>query len=222
MEILKERLILFCSILDFGKGSKVLKLSRELGALGGTIFLGKGTIRNELLNKLGVVDARKEIFITMMDDTQEDSFYDTMVKKLHLDKPHHGIAFSIPLKYCEKINGNKYISNPEKKGVNKVDYEAIFVIVDKGSLDDVLDAAEAAGSTGGTVIHGRGSGVQERAKLFNIEIEPEKDIVLILSKKEKTEPIINSIKDRLNIEEPGAGVIFVLDVTRTLGLYQGD
>jgi nitrogen regulatory protein PII len=222
VEIIRDKLFLFCTILDFGKGSKVLRFSRELGALGGTIFLGRGTVRSELLKKFGLVDIRKEIFITMVDDTQEDAFYDNMIRKFHLDKPHHGIAFSIPLKQCEKLNGNKYISNPEKKGVNKVDYEAIFVIVDKGSLDDVLDAAGAAGSTGGTVIHGRGSGVQEKVRLFNIEIEPEKDIILILSKKEKTEPIVNSIKDRLNIEEPGAGVIFILDVTRTLGLYQGN
>lgn len=222
MEVIKDRLFLFCTILDFGKGSKVLKLSRELGALGGTIFLGRGTVRSELLKKLGLVDIRKEIFITMVDNEQEDLFYDKMEKKFNLDKPHHGIAFSIPLKYCEKLGGSKYISKPEKKGVNEVDYEAIFVIVDKGSLDDVLDAAEQAGSTGGTVIHGRGAGVQEKAKLFNIEIEPEKDIVLILAKKEKSEAIINSIKERLNIEEKGAGVIFVLDVTRTLGLYQGN
>ena len=222
MELIKDRLILFCSILDFGKGSKALKLSRELGGLGATIFLGRGTIRNELLKMLGALDVRREIFITLIDDSKEDEFYDNMLKKFHLDKAHHGIAFSIPIKYFEKIKGDKYISDPKKEGVNKVDYEAIFVIVDKGSLDDVLDAAEAAGSTGGTVIHGRGSSSHEKARLFNIEIEPEKDIVLILSKKEKTEAIVNSIRDRLNIEDKGAGVIFVLDVTRTMGLYQGD
>jgi len=211
--------ILFCCILDFGKGSNALKLSKELGGMGGTVFLGRGTVRTEWLNILGAFDIRKEIFITIIDEKLEDTLYDTMSKKFALTKPHNGIAFSIPLKYCLNPKGSKYVSKFEKKGVNNVDYESIFVIADKGSSSDILEAAESAGSTGGTVIHGRGSGTQEKAKLFNIEIEPEKDIVLILSKAEKTESIVNAIGERLNICKPNNGIIFVMDVSRTLGLY---
>ncbi len=76
-------------------------------------------------------------------------------------------------------------------------YEAIFTIVDRGVSDSVIDAATKAGSTGGTIIHGRGgSGTQETAKLFNLEIEPEKDIILILSKVDKTEDIVTSIEEK--------------------------
>lgn len=99
-------------------------------------------------------------------------------------------------------------------------YEAIFTIVDKGKADEVIDAAKLAGSTGGTVIHGRGSGSHDKAKLFNIPIEPEKDIILILAQSHKTDAIVNSIRERLNIDKPGAGIIFTLDVKRTLGLFQ--
>ena len=220
MKFKGDSLVLFCCILDFGKGSKALKLSKELGAMGGSIFLGKGTVSDEWLNILGALDIRKEIFITIIDEKSEDIFYDKMSNKFGLYKPHNGIAFSIPLKYCLKVNGCKYESNHKKKGVDNMDYESIFIIADKGSSSDVLEAAESVGSTGGTVIHGRGSSSQEKAKLFNIEIEPEKDIVLILSKVEKTEAIVNAIEKKLNINKPNAGIIFVMDVSRTLGLYQ--
>ena len=46
--------------------------------------------------------------------------------------------------------------------MNKLDYEAIFVIVNKGAMDDVLEAAESVGSTGGTILHGRGSGARKK------------------------------------------------------------
>lgn len=215
--------ILFCSILDYGKGSKMLKLSKELGGVGETIFIGRGTLRNEWLNILGVEDIRKEVFITIINEELEDIFYKEVSKRFALERRHHGIAFSMPLKYF--ITGKEKIglSDGEKgvSSVSKIDFESIFVIVDKGSLDDVLDAAEAAGSTGGTVIHGRGSGSKEKAKLFNIEIEPEKEILLILSQVSNTEKIVNSIKDKLDIHKPNAGIIFVMDVSRTLGLYKG-
>ncbi|NLM04112.1 MAG: P-II family nitrogen regulator [Clostridiales bacterium] len=221
MENINENLILFCSILNFGKGSKALKLSKELGALGGTIFLGRGTVREAWLNFLGTTDLRKEIFITIINKSLEDKFYEAMINEFHLDKHHKGIAFSMPLKYCINCGGSRYDSKVKKEGVNNMDYESIFVIVNKGLSTDVLEAAESAGSTGGTVIHGRGSGTQEKAKLFNIEIEPEKDIVLILSKKENTDNIVKVIDKKLDIEKPGAGIIFVMDVSRTLGLYKG-
>lgn len=211
--------ILFCAIMDFGKGSKALKLAKRLGAMGGTIFLGKGTVSNELLNILGLLEIRKEIFITIIDEDLEANFYDEMSKKFSLEKPNKGIAFSIPLKRFLRINQPMDLTNTEKRDVNKVDYEAIFVIVDKGLSDNVLDSAKSAGSRGGTVIHGRGSGTKAKEKLFNIEIEPEKDIVLILAKEEEAKKIVDAIKEGLNICDPGAGIIFVLDVNRTLGLY---
>lgn len=215
-----DNLILFCCIMDYGKGSKALKLAKKTGAVGGTIFLGKGTIRNELLNILGLLEIRKEIFLAIVDKELEDIFYDEMNNKFGLDKPNHGIAFSIFIKSFLKGTKGKYLTSTKNKDVRNVDYEAIFVIVDKGLSGDVIDSAQAAGSKGGTVIHARGSGIHEKAKLFDIEIEPEKDIVLILSKVTQAEKIVNSIKKSLNICKPGAGIIFVLDVNKTLGLYE--
>jgi len=222
MDSLNKGLVLFWCIMDFGKGSKLFRLYKEAGGKCGTIILGRGTVKSELLKILGITDTRKEIFFTIIDRESEDDFYEKVINKFHLDKPHHGIAFSMPVKYCSEINETKNISSPEGKGVNKLDYEAIFVIVNKGAMDDVLEAAESAGSTGGTILHGRGSGAKEKETLFNIEIEPEKDVVLILSKAEKTQAIVEAIKERLDIEQPGAGIIFVMDVSRTVGLYEAE
>ena len=206
--------------MDFGKGSKALKLAKRSGAIGQTIFLGRGTVNNEILNKLGISEVRKEIFLAIVDEELEDIFYDEMNNKFGLHKPNHGIAFSISIQNFMKIKETEYLSNTEKKGVKNVDYEAIFVIVDKGLSEDVIESAQSAGAKGGTVIHGRGSGTSEKAKLFDIEIEPEKDIILILSKETECKKIVTAIKESLNICKPGAGIIFVLDVNRTLGLYE--
>lgn len=220
MKFMGDNFLLFCSIMDFGKGSKLLTRSKELNVMGGTIFLGRGTLKSEWLNKLGVLDVRKEIFITIIDKDDEDNLYKFMIDKFGLNKPNKGIAFSMPIKYFVANNKIKHQSKQEEKDVKSMDYESVFIIVDKGLSDEVLEAAESANFTGGTVIHGRGSGTQEKAKLFNIEIEPEKDIVLILSKAEMTESIVDAIEEKLNINKPGSGIIFVMDVSRTLGLFE--
>lgn len=215
-----KKFSLFCTIVDFGKGDKILNESRKLGITGGTFLLGKGTVINPFLNFLGFDEARKEILIMIIDEDLEDTFHDELTKKFHFDKPDHGIAFSMPVKNVLGMRGYKYIPNAEKRGVDSMEYEAIFTIVDKGVSDDVIEAAKSAGSTGGTVIHGRGAGSEEKAKLFNLEIEPEKDILLILSKVNKTESIVKAIGEKIDIDNPGAGIVFVLDVNRTSGIFK--
>ena len=219
--MLKDReFSLFCVIVNFGEGSKILKASKELGVTGGTFLVGKGTIKNQLLNILGLDEVRKEILIMVVEDSLVEVLHDQLTKKFNLDKPNHGITFSVPISNLAVFNRCEYVSKPKRRGVDKMEYEAIFIIVEKGLSDEVIEAAESAGSTGGTIIHGRGSGTQDTAKLFNVEIKPEKDIILILSESEKTTAIVNSIKERIHIEDPGKGVIFVIDVNRTSGLYK--
>lgn len=73
---------------------------------------------------------------------------------------------------------------------------------------------------GGTVINGRGSGIHETSKVFSMEIEPGKEIILILSESNRTNAIVTSIRKEMNIDEPGNGLIFVQDTNETYGLYQ--
>jgi len=99
-------------------------------------------------------------------------------------------------------------------------YDAIFVIVDRGKAEAVIDAASKAGSKGGTIIHARGSGIHETSKLFAMEIEPEKEVVLILAEKNLTDPIVSTIREELQIDKPGKGIIFIQAVDRAYGLYK--
>ena len=99
-------------------------------------------------------------------------------------------------------------------------YQIIMAIVNRGMAEEVIEAAEAAGSKGGTIMNARGAGVRETKKVFNIEIEPEKEMVMILSKKDITEKIVSSIREKLEIDKPGNGIIFVQDVNKTYGIYE--
>jgi len=72
------------------------------------------------------------------------------------------------------------------------------------------------------VLHGRGSGTEETLKLFNMEIEPEKEILLILAKKEECNPIIDALNLNLKLDEPGHGILFVQDINQAYGLYDDE
>ena len=59
-------------------------------------------------------------------------------------------------------------------------HEVIFCIVNSGFADEVMTAAREFGASGGTVLRARGTANPNAEKLFNIAIQPEKEIVMIL------------------------------------------
>ena len=99
-------------------------------------------------------------------------------------------------------------------------YELIFCIVNTGFSGTVMDAARSAGATGGTILRGRGSAGKEAEDFFHIQIEPEKEIVMILAPVEIKDNIMTSIYREAGLASAGQGIIFSLPVTRTAGLSQ--
>lgn len=209
---------LICVIVDSGLGSKVLRIAKKNKMPGGTIFLGKGTINNHILELLGISDIRKEIVMMVSEKAIANKAIEELNKEFNFNKPNHGIAFSTCVTNILGSRGceSKYIK--ENRGEENIMYNAIFVIVDKGKAESVIEAATKAGSKGGTIINARGSGIHETSKLFSMEIEPEKEIVLILSESKLEEVITSSIRKQLEIDKPGNGIIFVQDVKRAYGL----
>lgn len=100
----------------------------------------------------------------------------------------------------------------------KILYDLIITIVNKGDSEKVVDASKKAGAEGGTIINGRGTGIHEQAKLFNILIEPEKEVVLTLITRDKTEAVLDAINIGAELNTPGKGIAFVLEVEKTVGI----
>lgn len=217
-----QELFLFSSVLDAGKGSNALRLANRLGALSSMAFVGSGTISNHILELLGITETRKDIVIAIAPKDTQDSFFAEFAKEFKLSTLHHGIAFAMPANYFYRIDGTEY--NPEKtgKGENNMNYEAIYIIVNRGSIDAIVETAQEAGATGGTVLHGRGTSKTEKIRFFDMDVEPEKELLLILSKKENTQKIITAIREKFQMDDYGKGIIFVSEVAQTIGLYENN
>lgn len=213
----KCQMDLLCIIVNSGAASRLIKLAKKCGITGATVFLGKGTAENEFLKALDLNAVRKEIVIMLAEHNIGKDYLQRLSSKLHLDKPNHGIAFSMPIADVIGTSLCECVEVSERKE-NRIMHKSIFVVVDKGRAEDVVEAATAAGARGGTIVNARGSGIHETSRLFSIDIEPEKEIVLILVKNEQADNIINSIRENLDIDKPGKGIIFVHDVNQTYGL----
>jgi nitrogen regulatory protein PII len=94
----------------------------------------------------------------------------------------------------------------------------IVTIVRKGWGSTVLEASVAAGARGGTVLGGRGAGINEKEKIFGVSIEPEKEIVLTLVPAARADDILAAIVQAADLNEVGRGIAFVLPVDKVVGV----
>lgn len=98
------------------------------------------------------------------------------------------------------------------------EFDLIITIVNRGFDDVVMDAAREAGATGGTVLHARGAGVHEAEKFFGISIQPEKDVILILVRREIKKQVMHAIRNEVGLNKEGRGLSFSIQVEDVCGI----
>lgn len=98
------------------------------------------------------------------------------------------------------------------------EHEVIFCIVNAGFADAVMDAAKEFGAKGGTVIHARGTANALAEKKFEIAVQPEKEMVMILVPAEIKDSVLHGLYRAVGLKTPGQGIAFSLPVDAAVGL----
>lgn len=93
----------------------------------------------------------------------------------------------------------------------------ITCIVEKGKADNIVDAALKAGAQAATVFFARGRGIREKLGTAGKLIQAEKEVILIVTKKNQTTEIFNTIISIGNIKDPGKGFAYIQPVENAVG-----
>ena len=114
-----------------------------------------------------------------------------------------------------------YLTENQKSG-GKPDmtfaHELIYVILNEGCSDEVMDAARAAGAAGGTVLSAKGTGLVAAEKFLGISLAEEKEVLLIVARAEDKGAIMQSIIEKTGPGTPSGAICFSLPVSQVAGL----
>ena len=99
-------------------------------------------------------------------------------------------------------------------------FDCIMVIVDGGYSELVVDAAKESGAKGATIINARGSVSNEPNKFFKLNIQPDKQIVMILANSETTKAIVEAISKAAGMNTKAHALSFVLPVEEATGMAE--
>ena len=74
------------------------------------------------------------------------------------------------------------------------------------------------GAGGGTIIRARTLSNAKAEQFIGISLAAEQEVLLILTKRESRDIIMNAMKDRVGLKSEASGVFFALPVDRTVGI----
>jgi nitrogen regulatory protein PII len=90
-------------------------------------------------------------------------------------------------------------------------HNCIMAVVNRGFAEKVVDVARQLGATGATIIRGRGTGEHQRVLLpiINIELQPEKEIVILITGAHVSERIADGLLSDLHLERDGEVAVYL-------------
>lgn len=216
---------LMIAIVKRGASREVIAAAKEAGADGATVLYAEGMGRNEKPTFLGLpATHEKDVVFIAVDGEIELAVAEAISHAGKLGKSGYGLGFTVHL---SQLLGVPHLTDREddrkkKRGVEKMpepkDFQLIVTIVNSGDSGQVVKAAAKAGAEGGTILEGRGTGVNEQKKFMNFTIDPEKDVVLTLVPSAFAEKVVASIEQAVDLDAPGKGIAFLIDVENVFGV----
>lgn len=96
-------------------------------------------------------------------------------------------------------------------------FKLIAAFVKPEITNDVIESARNEGATGDVIIQAKGSGL-ETASFLGIPIQDNINVVLFVVEEHIVNPIIQTVTKECHIDEPGNGIMLVLDIEKVAGL----
>jgi nitrogen regulatory protein PII len=233
------KLIFF--VVDWHQAQIVSSVFEEEDVRFHFICKGRGTASSEVLDLLGIGVGDKAVVICLEQRVLVPVLMKEVRKKMKHNSPGAGIAFTVPLSAIndpillifkqsihknEKIaaekrgeGGNMSVESSQSAGKqNVITNDLIVSIVNQGYSDELMITAREAGATGGTVINARGQAHEGAVKFFGVSVQDEKEMILILTSKEKKVAIMRALCETHGLNSKAQGIVFSLPVDNVMGL----
>lgn len=185
------------------------------------VLMGHGTAVRSMLDLLGIESNEKRVVLTVASEEKTHELISEQKRRLYIGVPGHGVVVSVPIKSVGGGSTLAYLNGGQQSAKYTPElnysYEMIVAITNEGRTDMVMNAARSAGATGGTVLHGKGTGGISEEKFLNVSIAKEKEVVLIVSKSAQKSAIMKTILQCAGPQTEAGTIVFSLPISEVAG-----
>lgn len=214
---------ILCSILERGQGNKVIKAYFGKASVFHWQCAGQGTATSDILDLLGIGSSEKDVVLSIGLRRTLLKIAGDMAGESISAPGIRGIGFILPMNAVSNMialacRNETEPAAADKKGVsymeNSTKNSLVAVIVDRGYTDEVMETARAAGASGGTIIRGRFNGVEHIEELYGIKMKAEREMILILTSREKRGVVMDEINRAHGMKSEAHGILCALPVEK--------
>lgn len=95
--------------------------------------------------------------------------------------------------------------------------ESLFIIINAGYADEVVDLLREAGARGATILNSRGEGVRHES-FMGITVDSEKELVVCVLDRDIAERAMMMIKEKMGMQTPVHAICFTMPIDNLVGI----
>ena len=218
------------TITDRHSTDAFLALYEEHGITVSLRTVGAGTAVRETLSTLGLEQTEKAVLFAMFTAETWPSLQKDLRRKMRIDVPGTGIAFTVPLSSIGGKSAMNYLTSGDPSKAPEIDieedhtmkeaaYQLIVAIANQGYTDKVMEAARSAGARGGTIVHTRSTGAEDAGKFFGMSIAEEREMIFIVAPTGEKNAIMQAIMAQAGPSTKAQAITLSLALEDVVGLF---
>lgn len=209
-----KNLMMLLSIVQGDMGVKLIKTLTDRNIRINFQFVGHGTAPTEMMDIFGLSTNNKDIVVSIGAEQR--------IKELMLDFDsvfNNNIRYGGLMIVLDMLAANRMvaellthqISNNSVEGEvsmkNEHHNNLIFISVNNGYSDAVMEVAKKVGATGGTVIKGRLADAELFGELGQLKANEEREVICILAPESVSHEIMQTVNENFGFSSEANGII---------------
>ncbi len=210
-----ERTMLLLSIVGRGKGKKLMSVLDKNEIRLHFQTMGFGTAPSEMMDIMGLTSNDKDVLLSFGSSGNVNQLVQSFSDSFASYSEYGGLLIILKLSAANRLIVemlNRNIPQDASEGdVNVMNnthkHNLIMITVGQGFTDEVMQEAKKVGATGGTVIRGRLADADLLKELANIDVEEEREIILIMAPNNITGDIMETVNSKFGLRTPARGIM---------------
>jgi hypothetical protein len=200
---------------------KVISSAQSQGALFGTIIKARGMIRQSkrLRFRPLSISPQMESILLVTPIQHLESVVKQAILTTEIQEGAIGAVLGIPVSRVfttEYNSGSSKTIDSARNGNNlklQKSLKLITCICQKGKADGIANAAVFEGSGSPIIHYGEGKGVRDRMGLLKIAVNPEKEVIYVVTDHLESDRIFDAMVEAGNLYAPGMGFIYTTNIS---------
>jgi nitrogen regulatory protein PII len=217
-------------IADWDKVSIIADIFEHNSPGLATVHKAQGTAPSSALSVLGLGDTEKALYLCLLRSAETRPLIQAVRQNLGARNYGSGIAFTVPVAgiaapFYTLLMGAYNEIDKTKKEIPVMENAQLVIknhviigLLNQGYSEEFMKCARDAGARGGTVFAARGLTSEKLRQFMGVSIQSEKEIIIMLTDKDHSVPIMQSVSTTFGIESEAEGAIFSLPVDQVMSL----